>query len=379
MKCIHCSTDNTYKERTTNGQKCKSCGHRIAFEPKTDVFQISDALFAGAIKDVSADGTLAFTPRQLWYEINRRLLARKTISCGRTTAMLLLGAVLFPHLKHLGPGMLTALAAPALLMATVTPKKPKPAGPRYPRMTFEKFDGDYLKRWIDTHGAVAKLLPPPNRNSSARSFGQPAAPDVTAYSFDRALVTDHADIAAMLVANNFHFENNCAILSLDGYPYHSADTIKTMLQRNPNLKVFALHDASLAGVQMGSILRGPNWFPDRSIRLIDLGLRPLHILKGGLIALASAPIKFPVGTTSTALTPEEIAWLEQGNVAELHTLRPNKLMRAVYQGFARAGQTDSTTGDSATGGDDSVIIVDSGPSIWIYDGGMDVYASDSFG
>ena len=29
----------------------------------------------------------------------------------------------------------------------------------------------------------------------------------------------------MLVANNFHFENNCAILSLDGYPSGNAATV----------------------------------------------------------------------------------------------------------------------------------------------------------
>ena len=73
---------------------------------------------------------------------------------------------------------------------------------------------------------------------------------------------------------------------------------------------------------------------------------------------------------------EEIAWLELGNTAELHALRPNKLMRAVYQGFAKAGQVDTSSTD---GGTDGVIYVDSGPSIWVYDSGVDVYASDSFG
>ena len=372
MKCIHCSTDNTYKDRTGSGSRCKSCGHPIAFEPKTDVFQMSDTLFAGAIKDVSADGTLAFTPRQLWYEINRRLLARKTMSCGKSTAGVIIFAVLLPQVRHLPAITLTMLLLPCVLMAAAAQKKPRPTGPRYPKMTFDAFEG-YLHKWTVTHGAITKMLPVPARRDGAKSFGQQAAPDVTAYSFDRALVTEHADIAAMLVANNFHFENNCAILSLDGYPFQAADTIKEMLGRNPNLKVFALHDATIPGTQMSAALRSPSWFPDKAIRMIDLGLRPLHVIKGGLIGLANPPVKFPVGTTSTSLTPEEITWLEQGNTAELHALRPNKLMRAVYQGFARAGQTDDTTV-----GDDGVIIY-GGPSIWIYDGGMDVYAADSFG
>src|SRR5690242_8377983 len=112
MKCIYCGTENTYKDRAANRQGCKSCRHPFAFEPKTDPFQISDTLFARAIKDVSADATLAFTPRQLWYEVNRVLLARKIPSCGGGTAALIIGAALLSPLRHAGPAALTALCAP---------------------------------------------------------------------------------------------------------------------------------------------------------------------------------------------------------------------------------------------------------------------------
>ncbi|NET29771.1 hypothetical protein [Okeania sp. SIO1I7] len=42
--------------------------------------------------------------------------------------------------------------------------------------------------------------------------------EVTAYSFDRLIVCETAEIAQFLIANNFHFEHNCAVLSIDGYP-----------------------------------------------------------------------------------------------------------------------------------------------------------------
>lgn len=372
MKCIHCSIDNKYKERLANRQKCKGCGHPFAFEPKTDAFQMNDLLFARAIKDVSADGTLAFTPRQLGYEINRRLLARKTLSCGTgVLAMMLGGGLLYEMIRwrYAAPAFMVS----GLAMAATTGKKAKTGrkAARYPKMPISKFESDYLPQWIKTHDKIPKLLPSPVPRSEGGKQGK--APDVTAYSFDRALVVDHAETAAMLVANNFHFENNCAILSLDGYPFGTADTIKTMLARNPALKVFALHNASVPGCQMGRTLRGPEWFPDTSVRLIDLGLRPQHVVNGGLIAVANIPTKFPTDV-GTSLGAEEIAWLEQGNVAELHALRPAKLMRAVYQGFARANQTDD-----AVVGSDGFIIVDTGPSVWVHDGGADVYAADSFG
>lgn len=383
MKCIYCSTENNYKDRQGNRQSCKSCHHPFAFEPKTDALQMNDPLFARVIKDVSADGTLSFTSRQLWYELNRRLLARKSFSCGSAALLIMIGGGLLYTLRHAHPIL---LALPAIMMMAAAPKKSKkqPQGPRFTKLSFENFERNYLQKWTVAHGAITKMLPPVPRGGKSvvdqrvfRGRTHPngsAAPDVTAYSFDRALVVEHSDIAAMLVANQFHFENNCAILSLDGYPFGTADTIKTMLARNPNLKVFALHDASIPGCKMTETLRRQGWFPDKTVRLIDLGLRPQHAIKGGLIMLQQAPQKFPVGVTSTSLHTEEITWLEQGHTVELAVLRPHKLMRAIYQGFARAGQTDDAAYDS-----DGVIILDSGPSIWVYDAGVDVYASDSFG
>ena len=72
----------------------------------------------------------------------------------------------------------------------------------------------------------------------------------------------------------------------------------------------------------------------------------------------------------TLLTPEEQSWLEGGNVAEVAALRPARLMRAVYQGFARARQLDSEGGGDAA--------ADTG-FVWIHYGGADLHAADSFG
>ncbi len=72
----------------------------------------------------------------------------------------------------------------------------------------------WVGAWERVNPSIDKLLPP------ARETNQPVSinPDVTAYSFDRLVVCDRADIAHFLIANNFHFENNCAILSITGYP-----------------------------------------------------------------------------------------------------------------------------------------------------------------
>ncbi|MBN8489160.1 MAG: hypothetical protein J0M20_15725, partial [Burkholderiales bacterium] len=42
-------------------------------------------------------------------------------------------------------------------------------------------------------------------------------------------------------------ENNCAVLSIDGYPQDIFSTVMEMLKRNPELKVYAIHNADAKG------------------------------------------------------------------------------------------------------------------------------------
>src|ERR1044071_4506743 len=81
MKCIHCGSDTKYPDRYRNGGKCAACQHPFAFEPKRYIVfgvGLTDGLFERVIKDVSGDGTLFFTEKQLWYEFNRRLQRKLT-------------------------------------------------------------------------------------------------------------------------------------------------------------------------------------------------------------------------------------------------------------------------------------------------------------
>src|SRR5215217_6327230 len=77
MKCIHCGADSKKKDREQNQGRCGSCRHALAFEPASDPLKITDPLFQKMIQEVSGDGTLFFTTRQLWYEFNRKLLRRR--------------------------------------------------------------------------------------------------------------------------------------------------------------------------------------------------------------------------------------------------------------------------------------------------------------
>ena len=369
MKCIHCGSNSTYAVRKTNNGCCGSCKHPFAFEPKTDPQGIADGMFQKMISDVSGEGKLFFTEKQLWYEFNRRILKKKVVSCGAPAAAVLLGLILAPRLHSVWPAALGLALTALSMMAAARPARRKSAAPLYVRVPLAQFQEAYLKKWKHVHGGIEKLLPPPAPATSRPVHTNPQPPwlDVSAYSFDRVLVTEHAETAAMLIANKFHFENNCAILSLDGYPHDRFDTILEMLRRNPLLKIFALHDATPRGSNMALSLRESRWFPDPALRIIDLGLRPLHAQKAGMVLQKTAPLTLPPTVRST-LTAEELAWLAAGNIAEVEAVRPAKLMRAIYQGLARANQMGDNPQDD-----------DGGTTIWIYDSNVDIYASDSFG
>ncbi|WP_421655993.1 hypothetical protein [Leptothermofonsia sp. ETS-13] len=62
MKCIQCGEDNKLKDRKDNYGRCKNCQHPFVFEPTEGNDNITDPMFARAIADLSANGTL-FSPQ----------------------------------------------------------------------------------------------------------------------------------------------------------------------------------------------------------------------------------------------------------------------------------------------------------------------------
>jgi len=375
MKCLYCSSDTKYKDRQTNGGACGSCKHPFAFEPKTTLVgmvAIADGLFERVLKDASAEGTVFFTERQLWFEFSRRVLRKTWGSLTGTGAMLFGGSIAI--------GLMASFALstfwPALVLGVVggiagvkeSQRKRKTMAPT-PPISFEDFERRFLKRWVQVHGKPKWLVEPEAPRTGKRTADP--EPDLTAYSFDRAVITERDDTAAMLIANKFHFENNCAILSTQRYPSAIAATVLEMLRRNPKLKVFVVHDASPEGCGIPLQMRDEKWFPETSIQVVDLGLRPKHAVDLKLFAVNGGARALDPALKQ-AFPAEESEWLEAGNRSELSSLRSAKLMRSIYQGFARVNQAEAA-GDAWVDGGGG------GGFIWIHDSGADLHAADSFG
>ncbi|MEG5005923.1 hypothetical protein [Microcoleus sp. B5-D4] len=226
----------------------------------------------------------------------------------------------------------------------------------------------WLRDWQTVNGTLEKLLPAPRQEALPATIDR----EVSAYSFDRAIICDSDEIAQFLIANNVHFENNCAILSISGYPQSIFSTVIEMLRRNADLKVYALHNASPAGVRLVNQLRtNPNWFANQAVTIFDLGISPRQILATRDMfvqqsqTMAQTARQLP-DAVRQGLTAEELAWLEAGNFVELESFTPQRLLRVVNYGLAQSGDPQ---------GNEGLILVDDNVG---YGGGY-VFVSDSFG
>jgi len=77
MKCIQCTAENNLKDRTANQGRCSNCKHPFAFEPTSmAAIRFTDGFFAKALAELSANGTLYFTRRQLLYLLEKRLVRK---------------------------------------------------------------------------------------------------------------------------------------------------------------------------------------------------------------------------------------------------------------------------------------------------------------
>ncbi|MDD1413736.1 hypothetical protein MEN41_03390 [Dolichospermum sp. ST_con] len=434
MKCIKCGTDNNLKDRTANQGRCTKCNHPFAFEPTTmGTVKITDPMFAKVINDISANNTLFFTPKQLLYFLDSRLRKKSSqqlvfgclylffniwgtlffggmlSSTFGSNSFLIANAIyqisvviyLFNNtnsaklnsasrkasaksLQRLGVLILvvgilislfvfqsfilfvvvTSIGTSSLFLGTRQLGKVGKLTQEF--LISQTQLQEWLNRWKQINNVPEKILPSPKEQIAPALIN----PDVTAYSFDRLVVCDSATIAQLLIANNFHFENNCAILSITGYPESIFNTTMEMLRRNPDLKVYAIHDCTPKGVSLVNHLRtSERWFLNSNVKIIDIGLLPRQIMatQRGMFIQSSPDLATAAKQLSREIrqnfTSEELAWLDAGNFVELESFTPQILIQVIRSGISGSSNLESD--------DSSMILMDNS--------GNDIYMVESFG
>jgi hypothetical protein len=196
----------------------------------------------------------------------------------------------------------------------------------------------WLTRWININGFPKKIL----KLRKISTDQVTSSPKVIAYKFDRVVVCDSPEIAQLLLKNNFHFQNNCAVVSIDRYPHRDFMTIKEMLDLTPDLKVFAFHDCSPQGLRMIRHLRTEKiWFPDLGIPIISAGIMPRHIMNDPdkMVLQSAESIRASqklAPNLRNILDPAELAWLDAGYYLELESFSPQKLIEILEQAINKS-------------------------------------------
>ncbi|WP_051030508.1 hypothetical protein [Halothece sp. PCC 7418] len=248
---------------------------------------------------------------------------------------------------------------------------------------------NWITRWESANGKIEKLLTPLEKESNEDATETPRElnPEITNYSFDRAVICDRSEIARFLIANNFHFENNCAVLSVSGYPKDIFSTVLEMLKNNPNLKVYALHNCNPRGIQLNHHLAtSPNWFKDERVNIYDVGILPRQVFNGGDFFIRKSPqsrkeAKQLPQEVKDKLLPEELEWLEKGNLIELESLSPRRIIQTVTQAINNSRQLEMS-GEGVGGDSGEISAAESYILISSFEEDntrSSVFASDSFG
>jgi hypothetical protein len=326
--------------------RCPACKHPFAFNPARDPFAMTDTEFRDAVRGVTGIGRHFFGAHQLWEELNsRRPLSAARGWDGFSSACLVLGGaggLVVGGVAGAGnPLLLFVLGMKAGILVLLVANVFRGRGDKRVtlKLPYDVFLTEYVARWQSVHGPIARLVPAPGPGTPAAAPGMPV--DVAAFPADRVVVTQHAETAAMLVANGLDVEHGCAVLSLDGYPFGLAEAARETLRRNPRLTVLALHDATPEGMQLPFTLREPAWFPESTTLVVVVGLRSAS---GDYMLRLGVPFRFHKGQPVTlpahlreGLTPVEVSWCEAGYRAELASLRPGPLLRLLQRAVAAAG------------------------------------------
>jgi hypothetical protein len=312
---------------------------------------LGETAFAAAIGRCAGEGQLCFTASQLYYDVARRSR---------------------PHLMRAKRSFL-GQALRAAMEGGLSPFAPE-------RCARDLFD-DMLRRWQYAHGRIAGLI------SAQAGVGlvAPQDPGLAGHSFDRAVICEQAETVDFLLANRFHFENNCAVLSVDGYPPGPFPLVRRMLRQNPQLVVYALHDATPAGCRLAHRLAAdPEWFggvEHPAVRIVDVGLRPAQAdgLKGNYSRAGWACPAEP------GIPEAEAVWLSDKTV-DLAAIPPEVLLRRLQVAVNRAEtlgalgmreEIGASPGENEASGYRSLYWIDTGSLISDDEGGLG--DSDGFG
>ena len=229
---------------------------------------------------VSASGSFAFTPRNLYYELIRRAAW------------------------------------------------PEPHGP--PRPALVSFR-QALREHQRVHGTIAGLI---RARDARRAVPDAHLPDVFDYSVRRVLLFERVETMLLFAMNGFHRRVEAALLAYPGFPAHVSARLHRQLEGGLRTAFYAVHDASRTGYKLNRRAKELLLAHGRP-RVADVGLRFAQAFQIGITVRSDGRTRH-VERGPKAL--EDHLLLDTGNYAHLEELPPLALMRWTYERVARGSE-----------------------------------------
>src|SRR5262245_51432199 len=177
-----------------------------------------------------------------------------------------------------------------------------------------------LSHRIAVHG------PPEGRLSTSAFAEAPhdegVAGELHDYGFEALVICGADDIADFLLANGFHSDHKCPVLSFGGYPPGVYERLIDGLRERPPGAVIVIHDADWNGCDLRErVAADPRWFGGVETNVVDAGLGPgsARRFRGVWLEASASDV------LHTRASVEDAKWLNTYRL-ELQAARPRTLL-----------------------------------------------------
>ena len=269
MKCPQCSRNHRLGKY---GMKC-GCNYHFCFNPKAQgTLGLTDGKFLACVRAASQNDTTYFTRNQLYAVYCRRLRKSPIPSLVIGGVLLMVAAGTYFIARHDNPevrGVDYVLGVAGIIVIGFGQYIARQGIPR------QYFDF-VLGRWLGHGRKLDRLLEQPSLHEPPPEWNEL---DIYDYGVERLLIVEHDLLVDLFVKNGVHAEQRMLVISESGYPDYLMEVARRLLDEQPDLPVFLLHDATAHGTAMQARLLSSGMLPVESHPLVDLGMRPLDFRK----------------------------------------------------------------------------------------------------